>query len=53
MMTIVFVGVTVAGVVLVMELVAATNAPFGYQDKAGFHFGKEPSRRRAKLKLRR
>jgi hypothetical protein len=26
---------------LITEMIAAANAPFGYQDESGFHFGQE------------
>lgn len=35
----IIVGLTAIG--LVIGLVAASNAPVGYQDEAGFHFGPE------------
>lgn len=35
----IIIGLTAIG--LVIGLVAASNAPVGYQDEAGFHFGPE------------
>lgn len=43
MMTIFFIALALVAAGLITELIAATHAPFGYEDAAGFHFGNEPS----------
>ncbi len=43
MMTILFIALALTAAGLITELIAATQAPFGYEDEAGFHFGNEPS----------
>jgi len=43
MMTIFFIALALTAAGLITELVAATHAPFGYQDEAGFHYGNESS----------
>ena len=43
MMTIFFIALALTAAGLITELVAATHAPFGYEDEAGFHLGTEPS----------
>lgn len=43
MMTIFFIALTLTAACLITELIAATYAPFGFQDEAGFHFGNERS----------
>ena len=41
MMTTLFVLTALASAGLFTELLAASHAPLGYQDEAGFHFGPE------------
>lgn len=41
MMTTLFIFTAVAAVGLFTEIIAASNAPLGYQDETGFHFGSE------------
>ena len=43
MMTLFFIALALGTAGLITELVAATDAPFGYQDETGFHFGNESS----------
>lgn len=43
MMTILFTAFALTTAGLITELIAANHAPFGYEDEAGFHFGKAPS----------
>lgn len=43
MMTLFFIALALGTAGLITELIAATHAPFGYQDEAGFHFGNEQS----------
>jgi hypothetical protein len=43
MMTIVCIAFALGTAGLITELVAATHAPFGYEDEAGFHFGNAAS----------
>jgi hypothetical protein len=42
MMTVFIVTLAIVAGGLIAELVAANQAPFGYQDEAGFHFGITP-----------
>jgi hypothetical protein len=46
MMTIFFVLLALVAAALFTEIIAANQAPFGYQDENGFHFGnpRPPSR---------
>jgi hypothetical protein len=39
MMTVLIVTLAIVAAGLITELVAANQAPFGFQDEAGFHFG--------------
>ena len=41
MMTTLFIFTAVAAVGLFTEIIAASNAPLGYQDETGFHLGSE------------
>lgn len=46
MVTILFIVLTLTAVVLITQLIAAKNAPLGYQDEDGFHFGNNESGKR-------
>ena len=41
MMTVMLILAALVAAVLFVELVSATQAPIGYQDEEGFHFGSE------------
>ena len=41
MMTTLFILTALAAAGLFTEFIAASNAPLGYQDETGFHFGSE------------
>jgi hypothetical protein len=41
MMTIFFILLAIVAAGVITELVAASQAPFGYQDEQGFHFGSD------------
>jgi hypothetical protein len=41
MMTVFFILLALGFAGLITEIIAATRAPFGYQDEQGFHFGNE------------
>ena len=41
MMSILFIALALVAAGLIIELVAANHAPFGYEDEQGFHFGIE------------
>jgi len=43
MMTILFIALALTTAGFVTELIAATHAPFDYEDEAGFHFGTDTS----------
>jgi hypothetical protein len=38
MMTVLIILLALGSAILFVELVAANQAPFGYQDESGFHF---------------
>ncbi len=40
-MTVFFILLAILAAGVITELVAASQAPFGYQDDQGFHFGNE------------
>jgi hypothetical protein len=41
MMTALIICLALVAATLVIELMAAVRAPFGYEDESGFHFGRE------------
>lgn len=45
MMTAIFIVLTLIAAGLIIELIAAARAPFGFEDEDGFHFGFESADR--------
>lgn len=41
MITVMLITLAIVAGGLITEMIAASNAPFGYQDESGFHFGHE------------
>ena len=41
MITVLIILLALGAAGLIIELVAANHAPFGYEDEQGFHFGNE------------